>query len=113
MIRKAHRLPIILLPIVRKDGKVLFFQLHNSILKDNDVDRFRYCIIVSKKVAKMAVDRNKIKRRIYHALSEIRSAELLKGVDMIIVAQSSILESSYQQIKDSLEKSMSVYKSKK
>jgi ribonuclease P protein component len=113
MKRKAHRLPSDMIASLRKDGKVLFFSSQKSILKDNDVNKFRFSTIVSKKVSASAVTRNQIKRRIYHALQEIHAPERLRGVDMLCIINPTIHSSTYQDTKESLEKAINTYTLKK
>jgi ribonuclease P protein component len=112
MKRKAHRLPSDTIASLRQDGKVLFFSCQKSILKSNDVNKFRFSTIVSKKVSASAVTRNQIKRRIYHALQEIQAPERLCGVDMLCITNPAIHSATYQEIKDSLEKAIIKYNSK-
>ena len=113
MERKAHRLPSNAIASLRKDGKVLFFSFQKSILRDNDVNKFRFSTIVSKKFSASAVTRNLIKRRIYHALQEIQAPERLCGVDMVCITNPTIHSATYQEIKDSLDKVITKYNAKK
>lgn len=112
MNRKAHRLPADTITSLRQDGKVLFFSFGKSILKSNDVKKFRFSTIVSKKVSASAVTRNQIKRRIYHALQEIQAQKKLHNVDMLCITNPTIHSVSYQELKDSLEKAIIQYNSK-
>ena len=58
----------------------------------------RIGFVVSKKVAKQAVLRNKIKRRLRAAAKE-RLSKTTKGYDVIIVAFPAIKSASYQEVK--------------
>ena len=77
---------------VEKDGKVFQFSTFGLVIldrKDNSPSRFGF--IVSTKIAKDAVDRNRIKR----VLSEtIRTSmvDLKDGLDVVFLAKTSILK---------------------
>lgn len=65
-------------------------------LKTND-ERVRFGFIVSKKISKRAVDRNKIKRR----MSEVLKVNLEKfspGTKIIFLAKKSLLEAKREEI---------------
>ena len=61
----------------------------------NTLGHTRIAITVSKKVSNKAVDRNRIKRKISASLPE-RLKSL--GVDIVIVANPSIVKSSFEEI---------------
>ncbi len=67
-------------------------------ISPNQENKTRVGIVVSKKVAKKATERNKIKRRI----REIVRSEVLEGKtvgDIVIIAKRSSEKSSYQELK--------------
>ncbi len=51
---------------------------------DNNLNESRFGIIVSKKVSKRAVDRNKIKRKTRHRIKELLP-EIKKGKDVALI----------------------------
>lgn len=61
--------------------------------------KFKAAAIVSKKVAKLAVDRNRIKRIIIEAIGEI---SMLEG-EYIVIAKNNIKEEKSTNIKTQLE----------
>lgn len=78
-----------------KAGKLVFLK----ILKNNlGINRFG--IVVSTKISKKAVVRNKIKRRIREI---IRQINIKIGFDIVIVAKQEIIDKNYQEIKNDLE----------
>lgn len=81
--------------IVFKDGKTL--KGNNIIIKylGNGLDYAKIGFIVSKKVSKKAVERNKIRRRLREAT---RNVNLKKGLNIIIIALSKIKDVSYIEI---------------
>lgn len=65
----------------------------------NDLDSFRIGIIVSKKVSKKAVKRNKIKRQIREI---VRESNLKNGFDLVIVTYPTISLKTFEEIKKEL-----------
>ena len=59
-------------------------------------------VVVSKKVAKKAVERNKIRRRIYAIVRTILQKERKKGVYICIVKPSAYT-TSFQELKDDIK----------
>ena len=78
-----------------KAGKLVFLK----ILKNNQDDN-RFGVVVSKKISKKAVNRNKIKRRLRET---IRQAHIKPGLNIIIIAKPEIIDKNYQDIKNELE----------
>ena len=69
----------------------------------NNLDYSRFGIIVSLKVSKKAVIRNKIKRRIRAILKE-NLFNIVQGYDFMILTKSGIEGLDYSQIKNKLLK---------
>jgi ribonuclease P protein component len=65
----------------------------------NNLGENRYRIIVSKKVSKKAVVRNKIKRRIREIL---RCLDIKPGYDIVVITNKEIVDKSFQEIKQML-----------
>ncbi|MBA7496102.1 Ribonuclease P protein component [subsurface metagenome] len=78
-----------------KAGKLVFLKMLKNNLEAN-----RFGIIVSTKISKKAVHRNKIKRRIREI---IRQAGIETGFDIVVVAKPKIINKNYQEIKNDLE----------
>lgn len=93
----------------RNDFKKIH-QQGKSILKGKLILRFLPAegrnligIIVSKKVSKKAVVRNKIKRRIREIIRK-NLEEIVSGYDFLILTKDKIKEIDYQEIKEQLFK---------
>ena len=56
-------------------------------------------IIISKKISKKAVDRNRVKRLVYQAVGEDWNEFEKKGIMGLFLVRSVILEKSYEEIK--------------
>ncbi len=61
-------------------------------------------IVISKKVARLAVDRNRIKRLFREALKEINKEINLEGQGITVIIKKNIAESKKDQIKKDIEK---------
>jgi ribonuclease P protein component len=57
------------------------------------------CFVTSKKTAKLATDRNRIRRRLRHACADILPGALKDGVALMIVGRSDALTRSYEDLK--------------
>ena len=71
-------------------------------IKDNNLDKYRFGISVSKKVGN-AVIRNKIKRQIRMIIDQYKK-NYQKNLDYIIIVKNGFLDYSFQDIKNSYEK---------
>jgi len=68
----------------------------------NSLDTTRFGFIVSRKISKKAVVRNKVKRRLREATREMLP-EIKPGYDIVVVAQRGIEKLNFFQIKDNLK----------
>ena len=88
---------------VFKQGKgfkedFLFLKIAKNNLKEN-----RFGFIVSLKVSKKAVLRNKVKRRLREIIKE-RLPEIKPGVDIVLIAQKGIEEKDFSEIRETINK---------
>ncbi len=79
-------------------GKFLIFKF-----LETNFNQSRFAFIISKKISKKAVVRNKIKRRISEIVRE-RVKNLLKKIDGVFIALPGIEKESFQSIKEEIEK---------
>ncbi len=63
----------------------------------------RFSVVVSKKVLKSAVGRNKIRRRVYEALREVGALEITPYDIVIIITSSEVKTMEYSEIKHILQ----------
>jgi ribonuclease P protein component len=83
---------------LHKKGDILFSKNFVLKFKKNNLRQTRFAFVVSFKVSKKAVVRNKLKRR----LREIIRAylpKIKKGYDILIIAKSSSLDLNFKQLK--------------
>ncbi len=67
----------------------------------NNLKQSRFGFIVSKKISKKSVVRNKIKRRLREAIKD-SLPEIKKGVDVAIIILPGFEENNFQSIKETL-----------
>ncbi len=67
----------------------------------NNLEKPRFAVLVSKKVSKKAVDRNKIKRQIRNILRE-DYLQKIRGYDVVIVCLPSIASKTFVEIQAEL-----------
>lgn len=77
-------------------GKYFLFRY----IKNNDIPRF--AVSVSKKVSKSAVDRNKIRRRIYNSIRKIIN-RTQEGYKIIIFVKNGIEKLSLEEVSKEIE----------
>lgn len=71
--------------------------------KKNDLNTFRFGFIVSQKVSKKAVVRNKIKRRLREAI-KLMAKQLEPGNDNLLIVLPGEAEKKFQDIQKTIEK---------
>ena len=76
----------------------LFLKIRKNNLKES-----RFGFIVSLKVSKKAVLRNKVKRRLREIIKE-RLPEIKSGIDGVLIAQRNIEEKDFSEIKEVINK---------
>ena len=69
----------------------------------------RYGIVISSKVSKKAVERNKLKRQFRAAIKEFNE-KLVGGFDLVIIVFSAALSHEYKFIKSELKKTLLILK---
>lgn len=82
------------------NNKFLYFK----IIKNNEKNS-RFGILVSKKVAKKAVDRNKIKRRIREIIKK-NIPFIRKEIDLIVIAKKEINRKKFIQIEEDISQAL-------
>ena len=77
-------------------SKIMIVQKSENNITDHKIN---FGITVSKKVSKLAVDRNKVKRKIKSACYEVFSEHAKKEYDFVIIARNNIMDASFKDIK--------------
>lgn len=102
MLDKKHRLPG---GVDFKNVGAVSSQAFLIKIKDNNLGLIRAAVIVSKKIDKRAVVRNKIKRKFRNCIDKIIQKKDL-GKDILIIAKKESEGKSNQEILSILEKSL-------
>ncbi|HNY36214.1 MAG TPA: ribonuclease P protein component [Candidatus Pacearchaeota archaeon] len=72
----------------------------------NGTDKTRIGFVVSKKISKLAVVRNKVKRRM-RDIVRLKRNKLKEGLSIVVVSLPSITKMTYKEIKEDLENLLS------
>ncbi len=86
-----------------KLGKSSYAKIFSVKFLANDLKNNRYGIVISSKVSKKAVERNRLKRQIREIIHEF-DKNLASGFDIVIVVFPAALNKEYGFIKSELEK---------
>ena len=86
---------------VFKNGRSAYNRILGIKHIDNEYSRFG--IIISKRVSKKAVERNKLKRQIREII-RTQQSRIKPGKDCVFIALSPVLGKSYQEIEESINK---------
>lgn len=78
----------------------------------NGTDKTKVGFVVSKKISKLAVERNKIKRRM-REIVRLKKKEIKDGLSIIIISLPQIKSEGYKEIKEDLESLLSKQELKK
>ncbi len=94
-----------------KRGKSSYAKIFCLKVLANEFEINRYGIVISTKVSKKAVERNKLKRQIRAVIKEF-DKKLMSGFDLAIIVSPAALNQDYKFIKSELEKILFTLKSR-
>lgn len=105
MLAKKHRLTgRSVLEEVKKNGSLYQADSFGILVRKGIEDRpSRFAFIVSTKISKVAVDRNKAKRRLREAVKQ-NIEKTANGYEVIFLAKKKTLEKSSKEISSEVEK---------
>ena len=85
-----------------QNGKTIRGSKISLVFADNSRNKQRYAVVVSKKILKSAVGRNRIRRRIYEAI-RCELPKIQKSVDCIFIINSKeLLNIDYKEIQKTI-----------
>jgi len=100
MIPKKNRLNRSALKYLFKKGLRQKTNYFNVIYKKGSTEEPRFSIIVSKKIKSKAVDRNKLRRRIYETIrTNTKEEETTKIMDIALIAKQELQKISFKELK--------------
>ena len=91
---------------VKNKGKMLNSPLFGAIFLIGETEDIKFGFVISKKISKRAVDRNKIKRRMCEVLRK-RLSDFRPGTRMIFLAKKSLLGTSVKDVEMEINKLIS------
>lgn len=105
MLSSKQRLPRRQVEYILRKGFQTRSKLFITRYKPNNQTQNRFCVIVSKKVFKNAVDRNYLRRKIYEALRANEKQFLLNNsnLDCIIIAKQNSKSLPYKEIEEGIQ----------
>ncbi len=104
MLPKLYRLPLKTeLKRLKKEGRLFQAKFFGLLLLKSDSlkNPSRFAVIVSNKVEKKAVGRNKIRRLIYESLWSL-SPQIKKGAEGVFLVKKTITKATLKEIKDEI-----------
>ncbi|MDD2646594.1 MAG: ribonuclease P protein component [Patescibacteria group bacterium] len=103
MLDRAHRLTKdIDFEKLAKSGRAVYGGELALKWRKNDLAQSRFGFVISTKVSKKAVVRNKIKRRM-RAIVRLSLSKIKPGYDIMILTRTEIVKLSYAELKSKLE----------
>ena len=84
------------LALMRKEGELFQNPLFGVVILEGKEEN-RFGIVISKKISKLAVERNKIRRRIYEAVAK-ELKEMRKGIWVLFLVKREIMERESEEI---------------
>lgn len=88
-----------------KRGRSSYTKIFGIKILANELEFNRYGIVISAKVSKKAVERNRLKRQFRAALKEY-DKKLAPGFDLAVIISPAALNQEYKFIKNELEKAL-------
>ena len=86
---------------VFQKGQIYFSSFFNLKFINNNFNYPRFCIIISAKISKKAVVRNKLKRRL-RAILYKNLANISKNYDIVILTKPAAVTADYHQLEEKL-----------
>ncbi len=112
MLEKKHRIDRNQTQYILKKGEDSVSKLFIIRYIKNNKEFNRYCSVVSKKLYTKAVDRNKLRRQIYHACSEAKRANIketpeghdipTEHFDIVLIPKKRITKAKFEEIEQDL-----------
>lgn len=88
---------------IKNKGKIISSSLFGAICLVDETEEIKFGLVISKKISKRAVDRNKIKRRISEVL--VKKLDKFKpGTKIVFLAKKSLLGADIEKIEEEIDK---------
>lgn len=86
---------------VLKNSKSFYNSDFSLKFKKNNLENNRFCIVISAKVSKKAVRRNKLKRRL-RSIFYLQKDNLKSGFDFLLISKKGVDEKDFSELEESL-----------
>lgn len=107
MIAKKFRVPRQSIDFILKKGSLEKSTLFLIRFVKNNEAFNRFSLVVSKKIYKRAVDRNKLRRQIYEAIRLSEESPDAQHFDFIFIPKKKIIDYNYSEIEKDISKFIS------
>jgi len=87
---------------IYKKGRNFFTKILGIKYTKNELNITRIGIVISQKISKKAVIRNKIKRRLREIL-RLRLKTIIKGYDVVILTRKGIEDCTYEELEKNID----------
>lgn len=88
---------------IKNKGKIISSSLFGAICLVDETEEIKFGFVISKKISKRAVDRNKIKRRLCEVL--VKNLNKFKaGTKIVFLAKKSLLGADIEKIEEEIDK---------
>lgn len=87
---------------VLKKGKIYFSPFFNLKILKNDLENSRFCIVISTKISKKAVVRNKVKRQL-RAIIHKNLDQIKNNYDFVILTKPAVTVTNYQDLEKTFQ----------
>ena len=94
-----------LVQVLLKEGESSAHPFFVLIKKENGLDRTRYCIIVSKKLERSAVKRNKKRRQVNEIIRMLEKESLVPNTpafDIVLIARKPAVTASFDELQKNI-----------
>ncbi|MPM44722.1 Ribonuclease P protein component [bioreactor metagenome] len=88
---------------IKNKGVMNYSPIFGWLSLKNDDDLKKFGFVISKKISKKAVERNKIKRRLAESIKKYLD-DFEKGIRIVFLAKKEILNKSIKEIEDEIKK---------
>lgn len=88
---------------VKNKGVMNYSPIFGWLSLENNDDQKKFGFVISKKISKRAVDRNKIKRRLAESIKKHLN-DFEKGIRIVFLAKKEILNKNIKEIEEEISK---------
>ncbi len=104
MLSRKNRLPLRTeLHRIQKEGKIYHSPFFGLLIAENQLDVARFGLIVSKKIHKKAVKRNRVKRLLRESV-RLLLPKLKPGFDVVFLTKRKVLGEDFQAVSSAVKK---------